>query len=193
MHLLVATHLTYCPQCRQELQAYESQAGLGLEALPPEELDVSCLHNLLTKIDETGPITCIDVTIPIHIAHTYRYPEPLHLFVGVTGEHIRWQTSHGHSHWAIPETRAARSKIIKVAATQNLTAAWFEKGAIILVLNGGFEDDRHAYHAGDFIWSCKVSRTITIADTLCLVIVPEKNDKPNWLQCLLSFISGDKK
>jgi putative transcriptional regulator len=190
MHLLIATHLTYCPQCRQELQAYESQAGLGLELLPPEELDVSCLNNLLTKIDESGPIACIDVTIPIHIVHTYRYPEPLQPFVGITGEHIRWEQSQGHSHWAI---RAARSKIIKIEAAQNVAAAWFEKGAMVLILNGGFQDKRHIYHAGDIVWSRIASHATTTADTLCLIIKPEKNDKPNWLQCLMSFISGDKK
>lgn len=187
MHMFVASHLAYCPQCRQELQAYESQAGLGLEALPPEELDVGCLKNLLSKIDEHGPIACIDVTIPIKSAAAFYYPEPLQPFAGVTGERIRWQTHGAISSWSMPGE--ATTLIYKIGAHQSLTNIGFAKDAILLILNGGFDD----YQRGDIVKSKSAVNTTTTGETLFLVITPAPSDKPSWFQCLMSFVFGDKK
>jgi putative transcriptional regulator len=192
MHMFMATHLSFCPQCRQELQAYESQAGLGLENLPPEELDVSCLNNLLSKIDESGPIACIDVTIPIDAAPAYRYPEPLQMITGATGDRIRWTLSDGYASWALPPDAASAAFIYKVSAKHTLADIAFDKNAVVLILNGGFDDANHHYHQGDIVKPKQAMRSITHAETLCLVITPAKEDKPTLLQCLMSFISGDK-
>ncbi len=192
MHMFVATHLTFCPQCRQELQTYESEAGLGLENLPPEQLDVSCLQNLLTKIDESGPIACIDVTIPITSPQAYRYPEPLQTVAGATGERIRWESSNGYRWWAIPENIASQTQIYKINHHQNVAQVSFGKQAVIMILDGMIETDKVHYHRGDIIKS-NVMNGLTSGETICLVITPAKSDKPNWLQCLLSWIFGDKK
>ncbi|MDX1922537.1 MAG: hypothetical protein SFW65_05370 [Alphaproteobacteria bacterium] len=187
MHMFVASHLAYCPQCRQELQAYESQAGLGLEALPPEELDVGCLQNLLSKIDEHGPIACIDVTIPIKSASAFHYPEPLQPFAGVTGERIHWKTQGAVSSWTMPGE--ATTLIYKIGARQSLTNIAFAKDAILLILNGGFDD----YQRGDIVKSKSAVNMTTTGETLFLVITPAPSDKPSWFQRLMSFVFGDKK
>lgn len=187
MHMFIASHLTYCPQCRQELQTYESAAGLGLEALPPEELDVGCLQNLLSKIDEHGPISCIDVTIPINVTTAFNYPEPLQQFAGITGERIRWETHGGISHWSFANERTTH--LYKIAPRQSLESITFDKGAILLVLNGGFD----AYQRGDIMTAPSTHHAKATTETLCLVITPAKSDKPNWFQCMMSFIFGDKK
>ncbi len=187
MHMFVASHLSYCPQCRQELQAYESQAGLGLESLPPEELDVGCLQNLLSKIDEHGPIACIDVTIPIKQANAFHYPEPLQPFAGVTGERIRWETSGMISSWSMPGERT--TMIYKISARQSLASIVFDKDAILLILNGGLDD----YQRGDIVKPKSAARATTTSETLFLVITPAPSDKPSLLQCLMSFVFGDKK
>lgn len=191
MHLFVATHLTFCPSCRLELQAYETQAGLGLENLPPEELDVSCLNNLLTKIDESGPVSCIDVTIPIASPATYRYPEPLQHIVGLLGERIRWESANGHRWWAIPENQASRTVIYKINDKQNVSDIKFDRNVLVMVLSGGIENNTAHYHSGDIIKS-KLTVGSAHGETLCLVIIPAQSDKPNWLQRLMSFFDKQK-
>lgn len=191
MHLFVATHLTFCPRCRQELQAYESQAGLGLENLPPEELDVSCLNYLLSKIDESGPISCIDVTIPITSQQAYRYPEPLQPVVGALGERIRWESSNGYRWWAVPESIASRAIVYKINSQQDVAQIGFDKNALVLVLSGGIENSVMQFHGGDIVKS-KNTVGITSGETLCLVIIPQKSDKPNWFQCLMSLFDKHK-
>ena len=191
MHLFVATHLTFCPHCRQELQTYESEAGLGLESLPPEELDVGCLNNLLSKIDESGPIACIDVTIPITSPQAYRYPEPLQPIVGNLGERIRWESSHGYRWWAIPETIASRVVVYKISNNQDMKNISLDKHALVMILSGDIENNVQHFHSGDIIKSKSITGT-TSAETLCLVITPAQSDKPNWLQCLSSLFDTHK-
>ncbi len=187
MHMFIASHLAYCPQCRRELQTYESEAGLGLEALPPEELDVGCLQNLLSKIDENGPISCIDVTIPINVTTAFNYPEPLQQFAGITGERIRWQTHGGISHWSF--ANEPTTLLYKIAAHQSLENITFDKGAILLILDGDLEH----YQRGDIITPQSTHHEKATTEALCLVITPARSDKPSWFQCLMSFIFGDKK
>ncbi len=191
MHLFIATHLTFCPSCRLELQTYESEAGLGLENLPPEELDVSCLNNLLTKIDERGPISCIDVTIPITESQTYRYPEPLQPVVGTFGERIRWESASGHQRWAFPESIASRSVIYKISDHQNIAQIGFDKNALVLLLSGGIDNQATHYQSGDVIRS-KLAVGTAAGETLCLVIMPTPSDKPNWFQCFMSLFERHK-
>lgn len=192
MQMFVATHLTFCLPCRQELQTYESQAGLGLENLPPEELDVSCLDNLLSKIDENGPIACIDVTIPIESTAVYRYPEPLHSVAGIIGERIHWAWRDGYASWELPTHNASHVMLYKISRHQTMHHIAFDHGAILLILNGGFTHLTKQFHRGDIVKSKTALAAITDDETLCLVITPIKSDKPSWWQCLVSFVSGDK-
>jgi putative transcriptional regulator len=90
--LLVNTHLALCPHCRQRMQSYEAKAGINLEDMPTEQMDASCLENLLQKIDEHGPPACIDVTIPVHSAPVASFiPEPLHELIGLSLLAANWQ------------------------------------------------------------------------------------------------------
>ena len=69
------------------------------------------------------------------------------------------------------------------------TSITFDKGAILLILNGGFD----AYQRGDVVMPRSMHHAKTTTETLCMVITPAQSDKPNWFQCLMSFIFGDKK
>ncbi len=189
MRLFIATHLTLCPGCRQELQTYESQAGLGLESLPPEELDARCLEHLLTKINESEPVACIDVTVPLCESPAYRYPEPLQSIAGLWGETIPWESSNGIQHWILPDTVATRCVLYKISDRQPVRLMNLDEGSMILILYGTIESSATRYECGDIILSNNRTGTTT-CETLCLVATPTRHDKPNWLQRLLSFMTG---
>ncbi|NDE90735.1 MAG: hypothetical protein EB059_06305 [Alphaproteobacteria bacterium] len=188
MHLFVASHLSYCPQCRQELQSYEAQAGLGLEALPPEALDHHCLENLLSKIDETGPPLCIDVTIPLP-APDHHYPDPLLPHVGTMGEQVRWDKQQNYAQWILPTLPSAR--LLKISGGTELHLLSMATSSMLLVLDGDIETSKSHFYHGDIVKTPSTAKTAS--DVVCLVIVPACSDKPNWWQCLLAFIFGDKK
>lgn len=192
-HLFISAHLNLCPHCRHELQRYESAAGLGLESLPPEEMDVSCLKNLLNKIDESGPHACIDVTLPACDVALHRFPDALRGYVGAAGELVKWDYATGHAEWVVPITTTAKTRLLCLDAGQNMHAIAFEKHSLLLVLDGKLVNKNSEFHRGDILRSGTLRRGLkTTSETLCLVVVPEASDKPNLWQCLMAFLFGDR-
>lgn len=171
MQLMVESHLAFCPRCRGELQAYEMEAGLALEALPPEALDVSCLENLLARIDEHGPPACIDVTVPVEVVDP-RFPEPLRQHVGRRGEHILWRRLEtGGRHGVIPEKQVGY--FVEIAAPP--APALIAQDAVLLLLDGHFTVGKNTYHSGDVI-TARALKTLAITQgpVLFLVIAPPR-------------------
>jgi putative transcriptional regulator len=194
MHMFITAHLGYCPNCRQELQAYESQAGLGLESLPPEALDSSCLENLLHKIEENGPPACIDVTIPACAIAQHRFPDALRGFVGTSGEHIKWDYTSGYAQWIIPIEIVTSTRLLCLDTKQDMSMIVFEKHSLLLVLDGALETGKKRFGRGDILKAALMQPigSITNGETLCLVVVPTSRDTPCWFQRLMAFICGDK-
>ncbi len=189
MHLLVESHLAFCPACRQELQSYEAQAGLGLEDLPPEELDAGCLENLMHKIDENGPPVCIDVTLPLPDAGDERFPLALQDVIGKRGEKIHWHVTaagrHGHVHGL-----ATPLHFISVPAGADarhiLEVERFNAHAVVMVLDG----EATQYSRGDVV---EVARFIKVPvqvtrETLYVVAGRSESDRPSWLDRIMAFL-----
>lgn len=194
MHLLVAAHIELCPACRKTLHACEAEAGLALESLPPEELERGCLENLLSKIDEAGPVSCIDVTIPVQTCSVAQHvmPDVLAPHAGTRGENIRWDYSRGFASWAVPMEKADNhAHIYCLDAGHKMQKAMFAKHAFVLVLSGSVDDKGRVLHAGDVVLASSLSQTTTAGkNTLCLVAIPLCGDKPNFFERLFSLACG---
>lgn len=53
--IVTATHLGFCPTCRQSLATLEATGGAVLDDLPPVPLSGDALDRLLHRIDEPAP------------------------------------------------------------------------------------------------------------------------------------------
>jgi anti-sigma factor ChrR (cupin superfamily) len=187
MHFLVEAHLAFCPRCRQELQAYEAEAGLGLENLPPEEMDTHCLENLLHKIDEHGPPACIDVTIPARDAPDPRYPENLRVFTGPHGEKIVWREAAGAREWRIPAPDIS-VRLMQLAPGQRLGPD-ISGAAEILLLDGEVQIASTVFHGGDVLHAMTRSPGFTVrVETLCLCVEAAREDRPNFFERMLMWL-----
>ena len=50
--LVVATHLSACPQCRERLQSFEAVGGAMLDGTPPARLSADAFARALKRVDE---------------------------------------------------------------------------------------------------------------------------------------------
>jgi len=190
MRLLVASHLALCPACRFELQSYEAQAGLGLEDLPPEAMDRSCLETLLAKIDEHGPPVCIDVTLPPAQQPDARYPEPLRALIGLQGELIEWMQGAGLAQGHVKNSPLALS-FMQIEATHPLSFPQPHPARYALILDGVLSIGGQTYQKGDIValsaLQAKPAKAQAKAQaraqtrTLFLVATPEASDRLSWL------------
>lgn len=189
MRLIVACHMDLCPHCRHELQAYEAEAGLGLEALAPEAMDTSCLENLMLKIDENGPPACIDVTIPIPPPADARLPEPLHEFTGRHGERIAWEKESGPAtnyagSYEVGHLRGAGgARLLRLS--RELIMPTLQTPDLFLLLDGSLSVNNAACKKGDMVEAGKISAILE--DSLCLVVTPENSDSEGWFERLIGF------
>lgn len=182
MQMLVASHLELCPHCRFELQGYEAQAGLGLENLPPEAVDGSCLENLLAKIDEHGPPVCIDVTLPPTQQPDARFPQPLRALTGLQGEGIEWMQGASLSQGHIRNNNVALS-FMQIEAAHPLSFPQPHPARYLLVLEGTLDIGGKIYGKGDLIPLSAIRTKTTNAQTraLFLLATPAASDQTSLL------------
>ena len=74
--LVVATHVSLCPQCRQAAAAFESVAGEMLQALPPAPMAADALTKTLSRLEaDAAPAAPVPATA--HDDDDIRLPAPL--------------------------------------------------------------------------------------------------------------------
>jgi putative transcriptional regulator len=86
MSLLVASHLTFCPGCRDRVARFEALGGAMLEDAETAEVSPGCLAAALSRLDEDRGAEAeapADPGSPL--------PLPLQRRVGVRAADIRWR------------------------------------------------------------------------------------------------------
>jgi putative transcriptional regulator len=192
MSILVESHLALCPACRLETQAYETEAGLALESLPPEALEAHCLENLLTKINESGPPACIDVTLPPPTLPDPRFPEPLRVLTGPRGELLAWMVQDGFEEARSPALRnTAALRLLKIKSARGVAAAMIHPTILLLVLDGILRVRGASYARGDILKATALEDLVVREEVLCLAVMPAGTDKPTWLERLMGLFCKD--
>jgi putative transcriptional regulator len=152
IQLFIAAHLALCPACRQKLQKEEVKAGINLEDMPPETMDVTCLDNLLTRIEEHGPPACIDVTIPPRDMPASFIPEALQEYVGLYLDEFLWQSASEGSF--IYQQRHAAVMLpsgLRLMRFKSGSKVKIPSGSMLLILEGSVRNLFGAYGAGDVV------------------------------------------
>lgn len=144
--LLVATHLTLCPRCRDEVARIETVGGTMLEDLPRAEMQAGALDAVLARLDEpTLPQRCRPrPTAPSFI------PEPLRSYLGGGIDDIRWKRlANGLEQSLVLESGRARARLYRIAPGVTIPEHGHEGNELTLVLRGGFRDINGHYGPGD--------------------------------------------
>src|SRR6185295_14547979 len=83
--LLVATHLSLCPACREQAAELDAVGGALLDRLAPAEIASDALERMLARLDEPAPPPAPAVPAdPV-------LPAPLRAYVGRSIEGIAWK------------------------------------------------------------------------------------------------------
>ncbi len=175
--LLIATHLTYCPDCRKEVQALEAVGGAMLDSLPPAEVKTD-LATLLAKlaVAETPapeaplageawmprPVRRALATVP----STPATPLPWKRVTGALSE-IRLPT--------LSRTKGGRTRLMRIKSGGAMPEHTHGGTEYVLVLKGGFSDQFGHYLPGDLSVSTADHTHTPIADDdgdcICLAVV----------------------
>jgi putative transcriptional regulator len=175
--LLIATHLALCPNCRLTVTRLEAVGGALLEEVEPEPLSPNCLEALMARLDEPsdwkpGEPAQLD-RLP---ADVILLPEPLRSYVGAPVSALAWQpVMRGLEELNLGVGRGAvKTRLMRMRAGLSMPRHSHEGHEMVLVLDGGFRDDRGQYRRGDvLIDDSSVDhqpRADAGHDCLCLVV-----------------------
>lgn len=168
--LLVATHLSFCPVCRESVRRMEKCGGVLLEALDPARMSAATKSALMDRLD--------DAAEPAPAARIGTTPfAPLDAYLPGGLDSARWRRL-GRSMRYAPLHSArngADAQLIHVKAGCRTIRHSHQGSEWTLVLTGAFEDGIGRYHAGDAIHADgDIDHNPTAlpdADCICLVVI----------------------
>ncbi len=141
--LLMATHLTFCPQCRRAVARAESLGGAVLETAVPVTMGEGALAATLARLDT--PVSATPVPQPQDGT-----PAPLRPYLGGSLSSVRWR-SMGASLAFVPLFRrdGVSVKLLKGVPGADTGLHSHLGKEFTLVLQGGFSDATGSYAPGD--------------------------------------------
>ena len=145
--LLVASHLTLCPTCRDAVAELEAVGGALLEALPPAAVDPGAAGRVMARRAAPAPEP---VAVPASVAGGGRLPLPLRHYVGGDLDAVAW---HGRGRLRerrlLPQHAEYSTRLLRIRAGAAMPRHTHGGAELTLVLAGGFADERDHYSRGD--------------------------------------------
>jgi putative transcriptional regulator len=199
--LIVATHLALCPACRRQVGALEAIGGALLDRLPAGRADPDGLTRLLARLDEPAPAVPPEPAPPepatLDEATRHLVPEPLRHHLGASLADLPWQrVTRGLDAYDLPLDRPGfRMRLLRIRAGAAIPRHGHSGVESVLVLGGGFTDERGHYARGDLGISDTsiVHRPVADpdGDCLCLIVVEGRLRFAGLLGRLLGLFTRD--
>ena len=158
--LVIATHLAFCPNCRQQVADLEAIGGAFLEEEDLHPVSDDCLTALMARLDEPAaapmarPCSAPPPGGPDLVYPDLVYlPEPLRSYLGVPLTALRWQPLlAGIDEVDLKVGRPPlRTRLLRVAAGTAMPGHGHSGMELNLVLAGGYHDPRGSFRRGDVV------------------------------------------
>ncbi|MBN3564363.1 ChrR family anti-sigma-E factor [Aliamphritea spongicola] len=159
MALVVACHLSMCPQCRERAAAQEAVGGSLLEDLAPAQVSADTLDNLLAMLDvsaetmaEVQAETVRKETAPEERARQTgsHLPAPLGDYLPYALEDVPWKKLvSGISYYDLDCQSGGVSRLMRIAPGKNILPHTHKGNELTLVLQGSFCDEIGRFARGD--------------------------------------------
>lgn len=185
--LVIATHLSGCPECRARVRAFEAVGGAlidecALADLPPDGLD-----RVFARI--AAPELHCAKTLPVHHPEL---PAPLrHYPIGP------WRFVHPGLRWrrvTMPEAPEANVIMLKVGAGQKVPQHTHTGTEYTQVITGSFSDAFGRYRAGDCVEADEDVDHQPVVDLdgecICLAAVEGRLRLDSWVGRMLQPLIG---
>lgn len=143
MSLIVATHLSFCAQCRETAGLYERIGGVLLQDLVPVAMTDGALANTMARLDQPAPDAAC--------ASNDNTPAPLRAVLGRDVSQVAWRRLGPNLAYVTLARRGpVRVRLLRGAPGTD-TGRHSHRGLeYTLVLKGGFTDETGSYGPGDF-------------------------------------------
>lgn len=189
--LLIATHLSLCPDCRAKAAEMDAVGGALLDGLTPVEVAPETLDQVMARLDELVPPKAPPMPAdPV-------LPAPLRAYVGRGIDGIAWKKlGRGISEFRlpIPNTRDYATRLVRIAAGREVPSHGHDGDELTLVLAGGFSDGEHNYRRGDVAGADPTVSHRPVADAdsdcVCLTVTEGKLRFSGPFGPLLTYFRG---
>jgi putative transcriptional regulator len=143
MSLILATHLSFCAQCRETVSLYERIGGILLEELAPVAMTDNALSRTMARLDQPAP--------EVAPASNDNTPAPLRSLLGRDLSQVRWRRMGPNLAYVTLARRGPLAVRLLRGAPGTDTGRHSHHGLeYTLVLKGGFTDETGSYGPGDF-------------------------------------------
>lgn len=147
--LLVASHLAYCPECRNRVAELEACGGVLLEDAPAEPVSPGLLDAVMAKLADAPADDPPEPARPA--AGRGLLPGPLRRALGRPLDGVEWVRIVPGIHlsgWALGAGTASAC-LLRMAAGARVPAHRHTDNEMLLVLKGSFSDEFGQYGLGD--------------------------------------------
>ena len=178
--VLVATHLTLCPDCRLATSDLEEIGGLALEDLTPVAMSAAALDQAMARVAQalpaSDPAVSFDAPAFLDLAPgDAPIPRPLASYLNRVGAPRGWRSLlPGVQEIELPASAATgRPSLMRIKPGFPVPQHTHVGSEAIILLAGGFSDGLGDYRRGDvsFADGRHVHRPVAHRDAVCLCFI----------------------
>jgi putative transcriptional regulator len=172
--VLVATHLSLCPECRVEVAGIEAIGGALIETIEPAPLAHGDIASVLRKLDKRPEASA---ATPDFDAETRRLiPAPLRRHIGANLGDIRWKSLGTVRQVDLAMSRVGgHARLLRLKGGAKVPCHGHDGLEMTIVLASGFSDQSGHYLRGDMVVAGNDVTHSPIADVgedcICFAVV----------------------
>ena len=147
--LVIASHLAFCPRCRDEVQELDRLGGVLLEEMPPDAMSADSLERILARIERPeSPVSA--AAGPRLFAGNRDIPQPLRSYLDRPLDDLHWRRCGAISELPLlPDVPNHSTRLLRIRAGAAAPRHTHQGNELTLVLRGSFRDDHGHYCCGD--------------------------------------------
>jgi putative transcriptional regulator len=169
LSLMVASHLTYCPACRDAVCAFEAVGGAFLTAGPIPGLDVPSLDAVMARIDREGPVERKPGPKPAGVL-----PAPIRARIGMDERQIAWKfRMPGLAEYPIEGFEGEQVSLLRAKPGAGMFAHTHKGEEATLILAGAMRDGSRVWKRGDVALADQSDdhRPEIVGDETCICLI----------------------
>jgi putative transcriptional regulator len=150
MSLLVASHLTYCPPCRDKVSRLETLGGVLLRDTPVPDMTAPSLASVLARIDAAGVEPVPAAAFESKDEQAGYLPAPVRELLATSGKEIRWRfLLPGLSDYRFEGFEGEEVSLLRARPGTRILAHTHEGQEATLVLRGQLRDGDRVLGRGE--------------------------------------------
>ncbi len=186
--LAVATHLAFCPSCREEAATADELGGALLQTEAASDVPASVFEGLLSKLDQQSDFD--EVLVADQTLAQAEVPSPLRNYVCDTFRGIPWTTLGGGTFQCLIDTGDnGQARLLKIPAGCAVPEHGHGSRELTLVLSGSFSDQTGTFGPGDLEDADEALTHQPLAgresNCICLAVTDAPLQFNSWLPRLL--------